>query len=321
MSYLRHFGYLPKANNPEASALISDSAFSDAVRHFQRFANLDQTGILDDRTREMMQAPRCGVPDIVDPDLTFRALPSATAHPRYRAKRYALQGSKWRVKDVTWRVSKPTSDMPLERTAEVLGRALQVWADVSQLEFTRKRQGDAHIEVRFEKYEHGDGDPFDGPGKTLAHAFFPMFGGDAHFDDSEYWTAGTWKGTNLFQVAAHEFGHSLGLSHSDVRSALMAPFYRGYDSYVELDADDVQAIQYLYGANTRNKRPHKPLPPVKPTKPLAPKPPKRESSGPNVCTDGRPLTLSIDAMTRTADGSVYAFVGSDYYKLNDEGAS
>lgn len=100
-----------------------------------------------------------------------------------------------------------------------------------------------HIEIRFEKGEHGDGDPFDGPGGTLAHAYFPIYGGDAHFDDSEHWTINSFRGTNLFQVAAHEFGHSLGLSHSDVKSALMAPFYRGYNPSFTLDSDDISGIQ------------------------------------------------------------------------------
>lgn len=70
-----------------------------------------------------------------------------------------------------------------------------------------------------------------------------MYGGDAHFDDAEKWSIKSFTGTNLFQVAAHEFGHSLGLSHSDVRSALMAPFYRGYEPSFELDSDDIMGIQ------------------------------------------------------------------------------
>ena len=88
--------------------------------------------------------------------------------------------------------------------------------------------------------------PFDGKGKVLAHAFFPS-NGRAHFDEDETFTDGTPSGVNLLWVAVHEFGHSLGIHHSDVRNAVMYPYYTGYKKDMKLQKDDIDAIQSLYG--------------------------------------------------------------------------
>ena len=91
--------------------------------------------------------------------------------------------------------------MTKQEVDEEIRAALNVWSNVTQLEFVQKSTGPVHIDVRFEDGAHSDGDPFDGSGGTLAHAYFPVYGGDAHFDNAEDWTAGSHSGTNLLQTA------------------------------------------------------------------------------------------------------------------------
>ncbi|XP_061217316.1 matrix metalloproteinase-9 isoform X2 [Neopsephotus bourkii] len=68
----------------------------------------------------------------------------------------------------------------------------------------------------------------------------------SNYDTDKKWGFCPDRGYSIFLVAAHEFGHSLGLDHSSVREALMYPMY-SYVQDFQLDPDDVRGIQYLYG--------------------------------------------------------------------------
>lgn len=247
----------------ETNNLLAEDSFSDAIKEFQKFAGIPQTGQVDNRTMHFMRMPRCGNQDKPTTTGGIQQVPksgalriSATRHANAlvvqairRKKRYALQGSKWRRQVLTYRISQyPTRFSGKKHEVDSqIERAFGIWSQVAPIDFVVKREGRVHIDIRFASGDHGDGDAFDGPGNTLAHAYFPQYGGDAHFDDQEYWTVDSYAGTNIFQVAAHELGHSLGLGHSNVREALMAPFYQKYKPNFKLHIDDVLAIQALYG--------------------------------------------------------------------------
>lgn len=236
--------------------------------------------------------------------------------------------------DLTYRITVYPRKLKKSLVDREIARAFKVWSDITPLNFIYKKEGKVHIDIRFVVSEHGDGDPFDGPGNTLAHAYFPQYGGDAHFDDEEYWTVDSYSGTNLFQVAAHELGHSLGLGHSSVRESLMAPFYQRYKPNFVLHKDDVLGIQALYGQRTSPPNPlpdaipdqpapaprprfpsgGNPVIPRVPELPASPSPGSPDGAGPDLCQDGK-----IDAVTRTADGSTYVFKGDYYFKVEANG--
>ncbi|XP_062433651.1 matrilysin [Rhea pennata] len=210
-------------------------SLEERIKTMQRFFHLAVTGTLNTETREIMNQPRCGVPDIAD----YKTFPG---NPR------------WRNKHLTYRIVNYTPDLPKAKVDEAISKAFMVWSDVTPLQFKRVYQGYADIVIGFARREHGDGSPFDGRGNTLAHAFAPGtgLGGDAHFDEDEMWSEYN-QGVNLFLVAAHELGHSLGLAHSNVRGALMYPIY-SYENpkTFQLSEDDKRGIQKLYGRKSAN---------------------------------------------------------------------
>lgn len=67
---------------------------------------------------------------------------------------------------------------------------------------------------------------------------------DIAFNPTKNWTTDPMRGIDIVGVAAHEFGHSLGLGHSQVPSATMWFAYRR--GWRWLDADDINGVRRIY---------------------------------------------------------------------------
>src|SRR5262249_3261228 len=131
--------------------------------------------------------------------------------------------------------------------------AAQQWAAVTNLNFAlvldngsdigsgNYQQGDPNMgDFRLSGYDFGN--------NVLAQTYLPppinnySIAGDMQFNTGQNFNIG---GTyDLFAVAMHEIGHTLGLSHSTDISANMYPDYRGVKQ--GLAPDDVAGIQAIY---------------------------------------------------------------------------
>jgi hypothetical protein len=132
-------------------------------------------------------------------------------------------------------------------------RAAQVWAQQTNINFAivpdsgapegsgSYQQGDPTVgDIRIGGYNFGDG--------TLAHAFLPppvnnySIAGDVHFNTGQPYNIGATY--DLFTVAAHEIGHSLGLRESSTATAIMFGYYVGIKA--RLTSDDIAGVRSIY---------------------------------------------------------------------------
>ncbi|XP_051899382.1 matrix metalloproteinase-17-like [Pristis pectinata] len=308
VDWLTRYGYLPRPD-PLTSQLQTLESLTDAIRSMQRFAGIQETGILDQKTLDMMKRPRCSLPDIIGTSEIMRR------RRRRRRRRYALAGNAWKKTALTWRIKKYPEQSNLEQNTItlLLHHAFQVWSKVSPLEFHQRPNEDVDILIEFGKSQHGDGYPFDGAGGTLAHAFFPgdhPISGDAHFDEDETWTYNSDVGTDLFAVAIHEFGHAIGLAHSSAGQSIMQPYYQGPAGEVrqyQLPQDDVYGIEQLYGRRQHPNEEKPEDPALHPSIPEVPIP--HPSSKPGHESPDR-CTVTFDAVANIRGES---FFFKDHY--------
>jgi matrix metalloproteinase-12 (macrophage elastase) len=225
IDYLSYFGYIASDKEVSMSELLI------AIRRFQEQFGISESDI-GAKTVRAMEWPRCAVKE--------------------QMVEAAAQAARWGTKDITYYLRRRDSDLAPEVWDACMKKGFDVWSVVTPLKFYKvDKESQANFVVDIGS---GRADDFDGPSGTLAwFQLVPSYNFKGQiigkFDVGETWLKdanGNGRGIILPNVAAHEFGHGLGLTHSSRSSALMAPYYSPNVGTPQ-SIDDIPRIQNLYG--------------------------------------------------------------------------
>lgn len=232
--YLQRFGYLDVPGDTELSMEVLDEATSRALELFQEFFGLPRTGELDEVTREVMARFRCGLPDLSS-SLAF------------------VSRCPWRQATLSFAFDIGTPDIAGATELQAVATAIATWQSVCPLTFIEVGSSEnPNVLIGWRPPNDPD---LDMTGSVIAHADFPpdcsivtnTLPKPLHFDDEHLWsTTGATTALDVQSVALHEFGHILGLQHSNIASAVMFPTIGVGEIKRELTRDDRDGISDLY---------------------------------------------------------------------------
>jgi hypothetical protein len=234
-----------------------------------------------------------------EPEFRYDDLPMPVNESAAIAEYRAI--STWDKLDITYAFVNGTDQLEGDLELDLVRRAFSLWAEQTALAFTEVAdESTADIVIGWAQGDHGDGDPFDGPGDVLAHASFPnpydhgqVF---LHFDDDERWVDSETRNVDLLTVAAHEIGHTLGLAHSNDPDALMYPSYERPRRF--LGQDDIEGVQSLYGVGSAPD----PAPEVPPQNATPPPAAGQDSDSDGLSDDDEVLITGTDSSNPDSDG-------------------
>ena len=169
---------------------------------------------------------------------------------------YATSGVAWAVRSVPYSINTTNMDLPESDVEPAVRAGADVWAAQSTASISLTYAGrssqtttgnDGLNLVVFRNASNGS---------AIATTYWWSSGGRIIDADIVFWDAGFrfFSGSNgcssgfyIEDIAAHEFGHALGLGHSTTTGATMYPSVSSCNAGNRtLDGDDIAGVQFLY---------------------------------------------------------------------------
>jgi hypothetical protein len=169
---------------------------------------------------------------------------------------YTTSGVAWNVRPVPYAINTTNLDLPESAVEPAVRAGADVWALQSNASISLQYTGRSdqtttgNDSVNLVVFRNASN------GSAIATTYWWSSGGRIIDADIVFWDAGfrffsgstgCSGGFYIEDIAAHEFGHALGLGHSSTTGATMYPSVSSCSAGNRtLDADDIAGVRFLY---------------------------------------------------------------------------